>query len=726
MKDEQLQLPLPDTQVEMTFNLDEVPEPPDPVLGNIRYLGALELAAHGYRVHPLNDRKAILVDWPNLATTDPATIWKWWHEYPDANIGIGTGWTVFILDIDPKNGGHISLAELEAKYGKLPNTLRVRTPSGGTHYYFLYPPNLKITNSTSAIAPGIDIRGWHGLAVAPPSVRLATGAPYTWDVPTGVDWWDVVVAPCPLWLRSLILKAKAGRSGKVKAFRNLKAGEIVPEGSRHEAMLAYAMGLRKMGGDSVSILPKLLAWVDEHCPGAALAHSIQMAQSMMNYQTLDEEAEDKKEKANSTFVEADEEVGADDGPDLDYIDKLDRGEKGTSILHTIKNVHLILKTSPLWHRGIAFDEFYNRAKITRDIGAELLREGQEIGDAQITKTRLILNQKVGEDFGKMLVYEAMLAVAHDRTFHPVRDYLNGLIWDGTPRVGHWLTTYLGAEANDYTSAVGQAFLVSAVARVMQPGCEIDGALVLEGTQGLGKSAAVKALMAKPEWIGTLKADLARPDTLLNLHGQWFVELQEMVHARKSEVDELKGFLTETADRVRSPYGILDKRYPRQSVFFGGTNNDCYLKDVTGNRRFWPVACSDVITNRDGSFVDRDGLVRDRDQIWAEVYQMFQDGVSWKLTSIVKKLAKEEQEERVLPEPWFDSIASFLASDEMAKVGEISLAMLLQTVDKPLAGVTAFDYARLADIVKKLGWTLIKPRKKQADGTRPRMYKRPVR
>jgi predicted P-loop ATPase len=673
-------------------------EPPDPHFTNPKYLGALVLAEQGYHVIPLNDSVAILKDWPALASTDPEVISNWWRDFPEANIGIATGHKVVVIDQDPRHGGVASLAKLEAQYGKLPVTLTVVTPGGGRHYYFQQPVNFKIKNSIGGLAEGIDVKGYHGYVGAPPSVRVATGKVYSFEVHPSVDWTTVPIAPLPVSWKAAISKAK-GHNAKIKAYKRVKPGEVVPEGSRHEAMLGYAMGLRKMGGDSISIYRDLKKWADEHCPGHDDRHCFQMSESMMNYLTLDEQAEERKEKANTSFITASPE---EEGPDPDYIDKLDCSETG--VMKTIKNVHCILNTSPQWHGVISYDDFAHRAIVMRDLGSELFTKGAEVEDAHVTKIRLALNRAVGVDFGTPLIYDSMLSVAEEHRFHPVRDYLDNLTWDGTKRVGKWLNTYMGAPDDDYTSAVGQAFLISAIARVMSPGCEVDGCLVFEGDQNLGKNSAVNALMPVVKWRGVLGADLARPDTKLDIHGTWFVELQEMVHTRKAAVDELKAFLTETADRVRSPYGRINKRYPRQSVFFGSTDNDCYLKDTTGNRRFWPVACKPVVTNIEGSFTDRDALARDRDQIWAEARDLFLAGVSWKLTAVVKALAKEEAEERMLPDTWDDTVSEMLEGKT-----EVTITEILVQLNLEIGKTGHLDGTRLADILRRLKWRRFKKR-----------------
>jgi predicted P-loop ATPase len=202
--------------------------------------------------------------------------------------------------------------------------------------------------------------------------------------------------------------------------------------------------------------------------------------------------------------------------------------------------------------------------------------------------------------------QAVQAVAKDRTFHPVCEYLDALSWDGIKRIDTWLSVYLGAEATDYTTAVGARWLMSAVARIYRPGVKADCCLILEGSQGLMKSMSLKTI-AGPYFTDEI-ADLGSKDSAMQTRGVWIIEIAELDSMTRSEVGRIKAFMSRSTDRFRPPYGKRLIESPRQCVFAGSVNHSTYLRDETGGRRFWPVACTRILI---------EDLARDRDQLWAE-------------------------------------------------------------------------------------------------------------
>jgi hypothetical protein len=200
-----------------------------------------------------------------------------------------------------------------------------------------------------------------------------------------------------------------------------------------------------------------------------------------------------------------------------------------------------------------------------------------------------IQREVGIFAGQELVGAAIQTVAQKRPFHPVREYLNALKWDREPRIDTWLSRYLGVAENTYSKAVGAAWLISAVARVMKPGTKVDTALILEGKQGIGKSSALRILGG--EWFTDDLADMGSKDSKMQSMGAWIIELAELSSMTRSEVERVKNFMGMEVDSFRPPYGRNTIDVPRQCVYAGSTNRDDYLLDQTGNRRFWPVHCA---------------------------------------------------------------------------------------------------------------------------------------
>ena len=296
-------------------------------------------------------------------------------------------------------------------------------------------------------------------------------------------------------------------------------------------------------------------------------------------------------------------------------------------------------------------------------------------------------------------FEAVQVAAQRHAFHPVRDYLGGLKWDGTPRLDAWLTTYLGAEASDYGRFVGRSFLVAAVARVMHPGCKMDTVLVLEGEQGSMKSTAVAALAG--EWFTDTPIFIGSKDAMQALHGKWIVELAEMDAVIRAEPSGSKAFFTSSTDDFRPPYGRRTEHHPRQCVFMGTVNLDAYLKDSTGNRRYWPVRCGAI---------DMDGLKRDRDQLWAEAVERYRSGERW-WAETDKEVAfcRAEQELRFLVDALELDVRTYL--EPKATAGRpVTQAELLREVFRLEPGRWGVaEQTRLGRILARLGWSKHRPR-----------------
>jgi putative DNA primase/helicase len=248
------------------------------------------------------------------------------------------------------------------------------------------------------------------------------------------------------------------------------------------------------------------------------------------------------------------------------------------------------------------------------------------------------------------VSRSVAAVARGIRIHPVRDYLTSLTWDGVARLENWTTTYLGAASTPLNGAFGSRWMISAVARIMRPGIKSDHMLILEGPQGGKKSSALKAL-AGEEWFTDELAEIGSKDAAQQMRGTWIIEIAELDAISRAEVSRIKAFLTRTTDRYRPPYERYVITVPRQCVFAGSVNPETYLRDETGNRRFWPIRCG---------VIDLDALQSDRDQLWAEAIARFQEGAIWWLDEPqLIELAKGEQERRYQADAWDAKIDRWL-------------------------------------------------------------------
>lgn len=277
------------------------------------------------------------------------------------------------------------------------------------------------------------------------------------------------------------------------------------------------------------------------------------------------------------------------------------------VIDTLNNLDMILSNGvkqPLFQKN----EFTNRENyaVNAPWGA---KKGADLGDIDVVLIKSWLaNSKWGLEPKKQNIEDAMALLAHRHRTHPVRDWLNSLKWDGTPRASSWIKDYLNGHAPEpYLSDVSKKFLIAMVARIFEPGCQWDYTLILEGEQGTRKSTAAR-ILASDKWFCDHLPDLKDKDAMLNLQGSWLVELGELKNVKHADAATVKAYLTRRIDRVRAPYGHRWVDAPRQSVFIGTVNENEYFKDPTGNRRFWPVAVGRC---------DVESLARDRDQLFAE-------------------------------------------------------------------------------------------------------------
>ncbi len=281
-----------------------------------------------------------------------------------------------------------------------------------------------------------------------------------------------------------------------------------------------------------------------------------------------------------------------------------------------------------------------------------------------------------------------LAAREVRTFHPVLEYIEGCRWDGDHRNDEWAIRYLGAPDTRYVRAASAKFLISAVARVTQPGCKADCALILEGKQGLLKSTALKTLFYP--WFSDDLSDLGSKDAAMQLMGVWCVEMSELDSMRRSDVSRTKAFLSRTTDHYRPPYGhhVLDQ--PRQNVFAGTVNDSEYLRDDTGARRFWPIKCTRI---------DIDGLLAVKDQLWAEARDRYYADETWWLDSpeLIAEAAIEQNARR-LDDPWLQEITRIVETRASCTPTELLIELSI-----PLRDQGQLEQNRVASCLKVLGW-----------------------
>ena len=283
--------------------------------------------------------------------------------------------------------------------------------------------------------------------------------------------------------------------------------------------------------------------------------------------------------------------------------------------------------------------------------------------------------------------------AYKNSFHPVRDYLKTLKWDGTPRLNTWLVEYGGANDSPYVRAVGALVLIAAVRRVVEPGTKFDELLVLESEQGQMKSSALQALCPKHTWFSDdLPLNVDAKQIIERTAGKWIIEASELTGLGKREGDHLKSMLSRQVDGpVRMAYARLPKEVKRQFIVIGTTNSHQYLHDATGNRRFWPVRVEKFDVGR---------VIADRDQLWAEAAYRESQGESIRLDPKLYTFAAMQQERRRTDHPWEAELDRAFSPEEVHRLAPEDIWEILHI---PIDKRTVRNNVEVGEIMQRLGF-----------------------
>jgi hypothetical protein len=428
------------------------------------------------------------------------------------------------------------------------------------------------------------------------------------------------------------------------------------------------------------------------------------------------------------------------GPErvLDEIGKVQFGDWRTRLIHSAagkllpchENASLMLENDPEWRGVLGYNELAgSHYVLSQPPDPITARVGMPLEDHfDIEATRWF--ERKGLLLNPAAVRGVVNVVASRNRYHPVRDYLESLpAWDGRERIARWLITYCGATSSrknldGYLMAIGKKFLISAVARVMRPGCKADCLLVAEGPQGAGKSRAFRTLTGE-EFFSDQLGDLSSKDASMAASRAWIIELSELGSLSRGELEHQKAFFSQQEETFRPPYGHRVITVPRQCVFVGTTNQDAWLKDETGGRRFWPFKAGKI---------DLAAIARDRDQLWAEALHAYRNGETWWIDDpdIIQD-AIEEQRGRHAGDPWQDEVIKHAAAETGAQEaasegkldargrGTVSVPEILVRLNIPLERRDNLAASRVARCLKAAGWE--KFRDKVRDDRREWRYRR---
>lgn len=354
--------------------------------------------------------------------------------------------------------------------------------------------------------------------------------------------------------------------------------------------------------------------------------------------------------------------------------------KGEPLGRSQPNIHAFLESAGV---ALSYDQMAYRSIITRDGKARTLED-------DVARDLWLEADMLGLKSGEAYFTAVLESFARRNGFHPLKDYLDCLQWDGVKRLDKWLHTYLGVENTELNAAFGRKHLIAAVRRIRQPGAKYDTILVLQGRQGRGKSSAVRALCPSEDYFtDNLGVGVDQKEIIEVTTGKWLVELAELDGMSKKEASTIKAMISRQADGARLAYGRSTTERRRQFVLFGTVNDAHYLRDTTGNRRFWPVSI--------GSEYDPDEAVeriaRDRDQLWAEAAHFEAEGESLVLPKHLWEVAAEGQHSRLIVDPWherlselFEQRQGFIPSNEIYEALGVATERRNTGVSQRIAGI----------------------------------------
>ena len=618
----------------------------------------------GWRIFPvsiyLKDGKVVkqplIEGWIYKATNDVKEATKLFSPFiirsdvmVHVGVATGKGYGITVVDIDLKgNKNGYKVLENTIDIQTVLHTARQITPTGGQHLFFKYTDQLK--NSVS-ILDGIDIRNDGGFIVIAPS-KFPDGCEYEWIM--GQEPWECSLLDIPYELLN-VLKPKPKESTGPR-----QVPTLIKDGERNDKMFKEACSMRERGYTEEEILAGLRTFNKTRC---------------------------EKPLDDSELLLITKSAG-----------KFEKGEpkakkKAKQVLYTLLT---IMAKDEATSKLFGYNDFTDDIEFFKAPPWNPLQAvGSIITDTDMISLKVYLSAKYGFEPPTGIISEAISYEAQNLRYHPVRDFIKTLKWDGKERLDRWLIHGAGVEDNPYTRAVGRKVLVGAVSRVFQPGCMFQYMLVLEGDQGIGKSRLVSILGGK--WFTELNITEEDKDVVEYMRGRWIIEVPEMVCARKTEVDHLKAFITKTKDRVRLAYRRNATDFPRQSILIGTINpsgDNTYLRDDTGGRRFWPVMCTAI---------NVPWLQQVRDQLIAEAYEVYKSGTEeLHLTDPeVQRIAKLHQEDRQSIDAWIQHIQEKIenmapgASFTMSWIAQEALGIKPDKLDRT-------TQTRIGVILRKLG------------------------
>ena len=667
----------------------------------------------GYTLIPLRGKIPTLKNWVDTA---PGVYGE--KELADLNYGVVLRAGDLVVDVDPRNfpAGDRVLARLIALIGPL-KSYTVRTGGGGLHIYFRKPADWTVVGGLKEF-PGIEFKSAGRQVVGPGSLHPDSGKVYETASGTITE-----IAEAPASLLALIkqsavpfsdlggtgsYKNDAETQGRYLAYlQDVAEPSVEGKNGDHNAFRVACHG-RDLGLPPSTTFELLLAHWNERCTPpwedeelkAKVINAYKFAKGAVG-----------AEHPSAAFEAVGPAPAKDKDPEIAWVTS-GPNQKVVKCFSNLLN-YLRLPAGGLY-KIFAYNDLTGRVEFVSPApwhrGRMPTYAG--VGDNDLKLLKGFLATRHGFEASVMDIEAAITNVAFHERFHPVREYLESLVWDGKPRLNTWLKDYLGAQDGgypEYLAAVSRKVLCAAVLRAIKPGIEFHHVLVLEGGQDIGKSATCAILGG--EYSSDAPIDPHSRDTVDQMQGRWICEMAEMETLRKTDEDALKAFITRKTDRVRLAYGRSTGEYPRQSIFIATKNpraDGTYLKDDTGNRRWWPVRCE---PKGHMGQIDFKGLTAARNQLFAEAMHVVKTAPGERLsmdTAILKAQAKAVVAHRHAAHQWTESIAAWLATGDEKPETRREFLTAAEVYREALGGsdvrLTHRDMTAIAGVLRAMGWT----------------------
>lgn len=646
---------------------------------------ALRLLSLGFSVIPLKarDKRPALNSWKpyqdRRATVDEVK--SWFDAGVDLNIGIVTGAVSNLVAVDGD-----SLDAVNWLQGTHPSPMRTRTGKG-KHFFFRHP-GVVIKNNVKLGGMALDVRGDGGYVVAPGSIH-PSGAMYEEEG----SWAPGATLPMfqPAWLGAKVTPmpraSHADGDKRVVAYLDAIEGAIEGQGGDVHTFRVACKLVRGFNLSDQQALEYLLAWNSKCVPPwseADLRTKVTSARANgtepFGYLLDVEPLRIAPPISNPTL---------DDGGAVSLQDVLTHTKEG-GIKKTPGNLAKILRMDARWGTNLALNE----------MSQSVMFQGKDVADSFIDWAQEQIEDHHGVAFGREEVASKIMAQASQNPVHPVRDWLKALKWDGTERIHR-----VGGEILLAESALSTHYLrctmVGACRRVLRPGTKLDTLPVLVGNQGLGKSTFWRTLIGDL-WFGDSPLDVESKDGFMVMHRKWCTELAELDHTTGTKaIERVKAFLSSSEDVYRPPYGRTAMAFRRSGFLVGTTNQESFLFDPTGSRRFWPINCTNIELD----------LLRDwREQLWAEAMDLEAKGVPHWLDQAREGMRAEDAARFEAEDPWEELIHQAVDAINIEAIGKhqgrpagYSLSNLLTHMGIPAAQHTNAAGQRLGKLLRKKGW-----------------------